>query len=147
MQAVVAQRSRLQPAAVGFGCARDQRRDEERLAGVGALLDVRESEEEGLLEPTRRVLHPEVPLDVAAAIQILCDPSYLRGPRRHVAVLEAHAGIDSHPLRECLGARAELLVQLRIGQRHPEALVRGVIGVSHLGRGVVVLEEGHEYRR
>ena len=54
---------------------------------------------------------------------------------------------DSDPLRKCLGARAELFVQLRIGQRHPQALVRAVIGVSHLSRGVVVLEEGHEYRR
>ena len=34
-----------------------------------------------------------------------------------------------------------------IGQRHPQALVRGVIGVSHLAGGIVVLEEGHEYWR
>ena len=147
VQAAVAQGSRLQLAAVGFGCPRDQRRDEERLAGVGALLDVREREEEGLLEPARRVLHPEVPLEVAAAIHVSCDPSYLCRPRCHVPVLEAHVWIHSNPLRKRLGARAELFVLLRIGQRHPGTLVRGVIGVSHLGRGVVVLEEGHEYRR
>ena len=64
VQAAVAQGSRLQLAAVSLGCPRDQRGDEERLAGVGALLDVREREEEGLLEPARRVLHAEVPLDV-----------------------------------------------------------------------------------
>ena len=54
----------------------------------------------------------------------------------------------SVPLRKCAGARAELLVELRsssalIGQRHPQAFVRGVIGISHWSRGIVVLEEGH----
>ena len=44
------QGSRLQLAAVSLGCPRDERSDEERLAGVGALLDVREREQEGLLD-------------------------------------------------------------------------------------------------
>ena len=43
-------------------------------------------------------------------------------------------------VRSCLFSSA-------LGNATPQALVRAVIGISHLGRGVVVLEEGHEYRR
>ena len=73
-----------------------------------------------------------------------------RSTRCHVAVLlkpmpgstPIHSANAWVHVRSCLFSSA-----LGFGQRHPSTLVRAVIGISHLGRGIVVLEEGHEYWR